>query len=70
MLKSGTKISLLVQSYQPDRRRFLVERTVPDLPPRVIDENGDVMRQKPLDIVRGVTSMAKNWPSWRATPRN
>lgn len=59
VLKSGTKISLLVQSYQPDRRRFLVERTVPD-PPRVIDEQGDVMKVTPLDIVGGVTVFGQN----------
>jgi ABC-type Mn2+/Zn2+ transport system ATPase subunit len=59
VLKSGTKISLLVQSYQPDRRRFLIQRTVPD-PPRVIDENGDVMKLKPLDIVRGVAVYGQN----------
>ncbi|MDX1922419.1 MAG: phosphoesterase [Alphaproteobacteria bacterium] len=59
VLKSGTKISLLVQSYQPDRRRFLIERTVPD-PPRVIDENGDVLKQKPIDIVRGTAVYGQN----------
>ncbi len=59
VLKSGTKISLAVQSYQPDRRRFLIERTVPD-PPRVIDENGDVMKLTPLDIVRGVAVFGQN----------
>ncbi|MCC6206440.1 MAG: phosphoesterase [Hyphomicrobiales bacterium] len=59
VVKSGTKISLLVQSYQPDRRRFLIERTVPD-PPRVFDENGDVMKVTPLDIVRGVTVYGQN----------
>lgn len=59
VLKSGTKISLLVQSYQPDRRRFLIERTVPD-PPRVIDEKGDVMKVSPLDIVGGVTVFGQN----------
>lgn len=59
VLKSGTKISLLVQSYQPDRRRFLIERTVPD-PPRVIDENGDVLKQKPIDIVRGIAVYGQN----------
>jgi DNA repair ATPase RecN len=59
VLKSGTKISLLVQSYQPDRRRFLIERTVPD-PPRVVDENGDVMKVSPLEIVRGVTVFGQN----------
>jgi DNA repair ATPase RecN len=59
VLKSGTKISLVVQSYQPDRRRFVIERTVPD-PPRVIDENGDVLNVSPLDIVRGATVFGQN----------
>lgn len=59
VLRSGTKISLLVQSYHPDRQRFLIERTVPD-PPRVIDAKGDVLKVKPLDIVGGVTVFGQN----------
>lgn len=59
VLKGGTKVSLLIQCYQPDRRHFLIERTVPD-PPRVIDENGDVMKVSPFDIVRGVTVFGQN----------
>lgn len=59
VLRAGTKISLAVQSYRPDRRLFLIERTVPDLP-RVIDENGNVMPVKPLDVVRGVTVFGQN----------
>jgi hypothetical protein len=53
VLRSGTKISLAVQSYRPDKRQFLIERTVPS-PPRVIDEKGNVLSAKPTDIVPGV----------------
>lgn len=59
VLCSGTKISLLVQSYRPDRRLFLIERTVPN-PPRVTDESGSVLAAKPLDIVRGASVFGQN----------
>lgn len=59
VLRSGTKISLLVQSYRPDRQRFVIERTVPD-PPRVIDAQGNVLKLNPLDVVRGVTVFGQN----------
>lgn len=59
VLCSGTKISLLVQSYRPDRRVFLIERTVPN-PPRVTDESGSVLAAKPLDIVRGASVFGQN----------
>ncbi len=59
VLQSGTKVSLLVQSYRPDKRRFVIERTVPD-PPRVIDEDGNVLPISPLDAVGGVTVFGQN----------
>ncbi len=59
VLRSGTKISLFVQSYNPDKRLFIIERTVPN-PPRVIDDKGNVLPVKPLDVVRGVTVFGQN----------
>jgi len=59
VLRSGTKISLAVQSYRPDKRRFLIERTVPSLP-RVVDEKGNVLSVKPTDIVPGVAVFGQN----------
>jgi uncharacterized protein YjaG (DUF416 family) len=59
VLRSGTKISLAVQSYRPDKRLFYIERTVPN-PPRVIDSSGNVLAVKPLDVVRGVTVFGQN----------
>lgn len=59
VLRSGTKISLAVQSYRPDKRIFFIERTVPN-PPRVIDSSGNVLAVKPLEIVRGVAVFGQN----------
>jgi hypothetical protein len=50
VLKSGTKISLLVQIYQPSARRYLIERTVPN-PPVVRDDTGKVLELTPTDIL-------------------
>lgn len=50
VLRSGTKISLLVCSYHPDKRDYLVERTIPN-PPVVKDETGNVLNLTPADIV-------------------
>ena len=50
VLKSGTKVSLLVQAYQPSLRRYLIERTVPN-PPVVRDETGKVLELAPMDIL-------------------
>jgi len=59
VLRSGTKVSLLVQSYRPDRRCFIIERTVPN-PPHVIDETGSVLPITPLDAVGEVTIFGQN----------
>lgn len=53
VLRSGTKISLVVRSYRPDRREYLIERTVPN-PPVVRDEQGKVLGLSPQDIVNQV----------------
>ena len=50
VLRSGTKISLLVRSYHPDKRYYLVERTIPN-PPVVKDETGNVLNLTPADVV-------------------
>ncbi len=50
VLRSGTKISMLVRSYHPDKRHYLVERTIPN-PPVVKDEVGNVLNLSPADVV-------------------
>ena len=50
VLGKGTKISVLVRSFRPDRRDFLIERTVPN-PPVVKDIEGQVLALKPADIL-------------------
>lgn len=52
VLGNGTKISLLVRSYAPSKREYLIERTVPN-PPVVKDETGNVLNVSPQDIVPG-----------------
>lgn len=50
VLRSGTKISLLVQSHRPAKRRYLIERTIPN-PSIVRDENGALLELSPGDVV-------------------
>jgi len=50
VLRSGTKISMLVRSYHPDKRHYVVERTIPN-PPIVKDEAGKVLNLTPADVV-------------------
>lgn len=50
VLRSGTKISLLVCSYHPNKRHYLLERTIPN-PPVVKDEAGNVLNLTPADVV-------------------
>jgi DNA repair ATPase RecN len=50
VLRSGTKISLLVRSYRPSKREYLLERTVPN-PPVVREEKGQVLNIMPQDII-------------------
>ncbi len=53
VLRSGTKISLLVRSHRPAKREYVIERTVPN-PPIVRDQSGTVLPLTPLDVVRQV----------------
>lgn len=50
VLKSGTKISLLIRSYHPDKRHYILERTIPN-PPVVKDQAGNVLNLTPIDVV-------------------
>jgi hypothetical protein len=50
VLKSGTKISMLIRSYHPDKRHYLIERTIPN-PPVVKDEAGNFLNLTPTDVV-------------------
>ncbi|WP_248884338.1 TrlF family AAA-like ATPase [Acidithiobacillus acidisediminis] len=53
VLKSGTKISLLVRSHHPAKQDYTIERTIPN-PPVVKDESGAVLNLLPFDVVPGV----------------
>ena len=50
VLKSGTKISLLVRSHSPSERCYTLERSVPN-PSIVKDETGEVLPIAPRDVV-------------------
>jgi energy-coupling factor transporter ATP-binding protein EcfA2 len=52
VLRSGTKISLLVRSPHPTPRVYTIERAVPD-PPNVRDESGELLELQPHDVVPG-----------------
>ncbi|MFZ0888001.1 MAG: hypothetical protein WA005_06085 [Candidatus Binataceae bacterium] len=53
VLRSGTKISLLVRSHKPSVRSYTIERSVPN-PPIVKDETGEVLTLAPKDVMPGV----------------
>ena len=53
VLRSGTKISLLVRSHKPSERSYIIERSVPN-PPIVKDETGEVLTLAPKDVMPGV----------------
>lgn len=53
VLRSGTKISLLVRSHKPSERSYIIERSVPN-PPVVKDESGEVLTLAPRDVMPGV----------------
>ena len=53
VLKSGTKVSLLVRSHHPAKHDYTIERTIPN-PPVVKDELGNVLNLSPRDVVQGV----------------
>lgn len=50
VLKSGTKISLLVRVFRPSPREYRIERTIPN-PPIVKDDQGQVSNLAPRDII-------------------
>lgn len=50
VLRSGTKISMLICSYHPDKRYYLIERTIPN-PPVVKDRTGNVLNLTPADVI-------------------
>ena len=50
VLRSGTKVSLLLRCYRPAERQYSIERTVPN-PPVVRDENGQVSNLLPEEIL-------------------
>jgi hypothetical protein len=50
VLRSGTKISLLVRLHHPSMRQYVIERTVPN-PPVVRDEDGQILNLSPADII-------------------
>jgi len=50
VLKSGTKISLLVRAHRPALREYRIERTIPN-PPLVRDDQGDVSNLSPQDVL-------------------
>ena len=53
VLKSGTKITLLVRSHGPSDRYYTIERTVPN-PPIVKKEDGTVLKLTPKDIIPNI----------------
>lgn len=50
VLRSGTKISLLVRAHRPAVREYRIERTIPN-PPLVRDERGEVSNLTPQDVL-------------------
>lgn len=50
VLKSGTKVSLVVRTYRPALREYRIERTIPN-PPVVRDEQGVVSNLSPQDVL-------------------
>ena len=60
VLGGGTKVSVLVQTFRPDKRRYIVERTFGN-PPVVRDEaTGNVLASKPSDIIPKLTILGQN----------
>ncbi len=53
VLRSGTKISLLVRSHKPSQRCYTIERTIPN-PAIVRDESGTILSLIPCDVMPGV----------------
>lgn len=53
VLKSGTKISLLIRSHHPAKHDYTIERTIPN-PSVVKNESGEVLPITPREVVPGV----------------
>ncbi len=53
VLRSGTKISLLVRAHRPALREYRIERTIPN-PPLVRDESGSVSNLSPQNVLSRV----------------
>jgi len=53
VIRSGTKISLLVRSHHPSLKDYLIERTYPN-PPVIKDVDENVLSLTPRDICRNV----------------
>lgn len=53
VLRSGTKVSLLIRSHHPSKRYYTIERTVPN-PPVIKDEVGNILALTSKDILPGV----------------
>lgn len=53
VIKSGTKISLLVRSHHPSRKDYLIERTYPN-PSVIKDAEGKALSLTPNDICRNI----------------
>ena len=50
VIHSGTKITLRARVYRPAKREYVIERTVPN-PPIVREENGELSKLSPRDIL-------------------
>jgi PHP domain-containing protein/putative AbiEii toxin of type IV toxin-antitoxin system len=50
VLRSGTKVSLLVRAHRPALREYRIERTIPN-PPLVRDDRGGVSNLAPQDVL-------------------
>lgn len=50
VLRNGTKITLVVRSYQPAKLHYIIERTVPG-PSIVRDQSGVVVALNPRDVI-------------------
>ena len=50
VIRSGTKITLRAQAYRPVKSDYVIERTVPN-PPVVRDENGQILKMLPRDVL-------------------
>lgn len=53
VLRSGTKISILIRSHKPSERCYTIERSIPN-PPIVKDERGEVLTISPKDVMPDV----------------